>query len=203
MGTIASLEMLSSALFGKTRRALLALFYSHPDQSFYVREVARAVRVGQGAVQRELKRLCDAGVVTRSRRGAQVYYQADRRCPIFEELRRIVLKTAGVAEVVRGALAPYEPKIVLAFVFGSVASGSERADSDVDLLVVGDVAFAEVVSALAPVQEAIGREVNPSVYPVREFRRKLADGHHFLKTVVAGAKVFIVGDERALGRLVE
>jgi DNA-binding transcriptional ArsR family regulator len=192
---------LSAALFGKTRRAVLALFFAHPDRAFYVREIVRAMGVGQGAVQRELRRLSDAEILTRSGRGSQVYYRANAGCPIFGELRGIAVKTAGLADVLRGALEPLAPRIAVAFIHGSIAGACERAESDVDVLLVGDATFAEVAEALGAAQETVGREVNPTVYPVHEFQRKLAAGHHFLKTVMKGPKVFLIGDARDLERL--
>ena len=196
MGTIIGLDSLSSVLFGKTRRAVLALLFSHPDESFYLREVVRAAGAGQGAVQRELQRLTQAEIICRSTRGNQVYFQANSRCPIFAELRGIILKTAGVGDVLAEALRPMADQIHLAFIYGSVGRGEERQGSDVDLCVVGDVTFAQVVAAIGPSQERLGREINPTVYPIDEFHRKLAEGHHFLSSIVDSPKVFLIGDER-------
>jgi predicted nucleotidyltransferase len=113
----------------------------------------------------------------------------------------LALKTTGIADVLRDALAPFVKRIRVAFIYGSLTRGEECAASDVDLLVVGNVKFAEVVSALSPVQETLGREINPTVYPSSEFKSKLAGGHHFLKTVVHGNKVFLIGDKSELERL--
>jgi len=194
-------EPSSSALFGKTRRAVLGLLYGHPDESFYLRQVIRAVGVGLGATQRELKRLSKAGIVHRVVRGHQVFYQANRGSPIFAELQGLVIKTTGVAEVLRLALAPLGERIAVAFIFGSFVCGEVGRGSDVDLLVVGDVTFGEVVSALSPAQEQIGRELNPVVYPPAEFRRKILSDHHFLRAVASGPKIFLIGDEHALRAL--
>ena len=97
MGTI-HYKNLSSALFGKTRRAVLALFFSRPAESFYLLQLIRITGMGQGAVQRELKRLSEAGIITRTGRGRQVDYQVNRDCPIFEELHGLMIKTAGSGE---------------------------------------------------------------------------------------------------------
>jgi len=121
--------------------------------------------------------------------------------PIFPDLKALTLKTCGVAAPLREALADLANQIVLAFVHGSIASGTEKADSDADLIVVGDVSFSDVVEALQSAQQRIGREINPAVYPADEFKKKLRDGQHFLTTVLAGAKVFLIGDEDELGRL--
>jgi predicted nucleotidyltransferase len=203
MGTQARTDDLLAALFGRIRCRVLALFFSRPEQAFYLREVVRQVGGGVGAVQRELRRLTGAGILLREVRGRQVYYQANRSCPVAEELRWLILKTAGAAEVLRAALAGLADRIETAFVYGSLARDSAKAGSDVDVMIVGAVAFAEVVAALASAQEQLGREVNPSVYPLAEFHRKLAEGHHFLTTVLREPKVFLLGGEHELARLAE
>ena len=198
MGTGINQKRLSSVLFGKTRQAVLALFYLHYDEPFYLRQVVRAAGMGQGTVQRELKNLTDAGIIRKTRRGQMVYYQANQACPVFSELRSLVLKTAGLVDVLRNALKPLSKKIKVAFVFGSFASNSAKAGSDVDMMVIGSCAFGEVVDAVGKAQEKLGREVNPSVYPADEFKKKVAAEHHFLKTVLAGPKFFLIGDENEL-----
>lgn len=200
MGTLLKPDI-SVVLFGKTRQAVLALFCSHPDEMFYVRQVARFVRAGLGAVQRELAMLTGAGILVRTERGRQIYYQANQDSPIFPELQQVILKTAGLVNVLRAALLPLERHIALAFVYGSFARGEHRRGSDVDLLLVGDVTFGEVVSALQGAQEKLSREINPTVYPRAEFRKKLAEGHHFLSDVLAGPKILVVGDPRELARV--
>jgi predicted nucleotidyltransferase len=195
-------EPIAAALFSKTRRAVLSLLVTHADEAYYLRQLTRAASVGQGAVQRELARLSRAGIITRTVRGRQVYYQANKDSPVFEDLRSLVVKTAGVVDVLRTALAPILDRIRAAFVFGSVAGGGDGRASDVDLLVVGEVSFSDVVSALAPAQERLEREVNPVVYAPGEFREKASSGHHFLTRVLRQAKVFVVGDERELEKLV-
>jgi len=139
MGTRSNQGSLSSALFGKTHQAVLAFLYSRPNEAFYVREVTRAAGAGQGSVQRELAQLLDAGIIARITRGRQVYYQANRACPIFDELRGLVLKTVGLADVLRFALLPLADTIDIALVYGSQATGEASATSDVDLPVVADV----------------------------------------------------------------
>jgi predicted nucleotidyltransferase len=188
-------------LFGKTRRAVLSLLYIHTDETFYLRQICRIAGAGVGAVQRELKQLSDVGIIRRITRGRQVYYQANSESPVFEEVKGLVIKTAGLADVLRAALAPFGDAIIAAFVYGSFSRGGETGRSDVDVLVVGGVTFADVVNAFAETQKTLGREVNPTVYPLDEFRLKLAKNHHFLKTVLAGTKIFLVGDERELKRL--
>lgn len=137
----------------------------------------------------------------RTRRGNQVYFQANPQCPVFAELRGIVLKTAGVGDVLRAALAPIAGRIQLAFVYGSIARGEPRQDSDIDLCVVGNVTFAEIVEALASAQETLSREINPTVYSTDEFSRKLAERHPFISNALTGARIVLIGDASEFGKV--
>ena len=201
MSTAPYKEDISQTLFGKTRRAVLSLLYSHVDEAFYLRQIVRVAGVGLGAVQRELKQLSDAGIIQRIVRGRQVYYQANPQCPVFGELKALVIKTVGIAAIVQAALAPLADRIRIAGIYGSIARSEERRDSDVDVLIVGKATFAEIVSSLSEVQKTIGREINPTVYPPAEFRSKVAAGHHFLNTVLKEPLFFLIGDKYELARL--
>ncbi len=203
MGTDTKPDRVSRLLFGSTRREVLALLLGRPDERFYLREIVRAVGGGLGGVQRELKQLVEAGLVEREARGHQVYFSANRDAPIFPELQAIIEKTAGAVEVLRTNLATLvsDGRVELAFVYGSVARGKTTAKSDVDLLVVGDVSLAQLVPTLRAVEARLGREVNPTLYPVKEFRDKVKRGTPFLTRILAGPKLFVAGDDRVLGRL--
>ena len=142
------------------------------------------------------------GLVSRKQQGNQVLYQANSQSPIFPELKSLVAKTVGIYEALRLALASVEGEITAAFVYGSVARQQERPNSDIDLMVVGRVPFGELVSALRPAQQALGREINPSVFPVSEFKSKLASGNHFLKSVMKDKKIFVLGSQSELAKLV-
>ena len=192
---------LAKVLFGQGRRSILALLYGRTDEQFYLREIARRAGTGIGATQRELGQLTDAGLIHRVRRGHQVYYQANRQNPIFAELKSILAKTSGIRDVLNEVLAPLAERIRLAFVYGSIARGDEDASSDVDLMVVGEVSFADVVSALSESDSKLGREVKPTVYTLQEFREKLAAKNHFLSTVAKEKKLFVIGDEHEFRRL--
>src|SRR5262249_43090610 len=148
----------------------------------------RAIGSGHGAVQRELKQLTQLGLVVRGKQGNQVLYRANAKNPIFPELRSLIAKTVGTHDVVRAALATLGTEVEVAFVYGSVARHEEKPDSDVDLMVLGDAAFSDVVAALNAAQKTLGREINPTVYPVSEFRSKIATGNHFLKNVLGEKK---------------
>ena len=203
MSTVPPGDILSTTLFGKTRRAVLSLLYTHPDESFYLRQVTRVAGSGMGSVQRELKALSDAGIIQSIVRGKLIYYQANPHCPVYAELKGLIVKTAGVGDILRAALAPLSERIQTAFIYGSFAQGRERKGSDVDVCVVGPVQFAEIVSALSLAQQNIGREVNPTVYPPKEFHIKLASHDHFLTSLMKGPKVFLIGDDHKLSSLAQ
>ncbi len=196
-------DPVASALLPKSRRAVLGLLYGRPDRAFYLREVIRLTGLGVGHVQRELTRLAGAGIILRREQGRHVYFQANEQCPIYTELRGIVTKTVGAVAVLREALAPVADRIVVAFIYGSVARGDEKQASDLDVMVIGDVTFAEVVDAIRTAEPKLHRNIHATVYPVDEFTRKLAARHHFLTTVTKCDKVFVVGGIDESKRLFE
>jgi predicted nucleotidyltransferase len=147
--------------------------------------------------------MTEAGVVVREKRGNMVYYRANSASPIFEELKNIVRKTFGVADIIRDSLQPLLKKTRAAFIFGSVARSSDDRASDIDVMVIGEVSFANVSSAVSRAEKTIQREINPVVYPPAEFKQKVKVNHHFVKTVLQGEKIFLIGDESELRRLAE
>jgi predicted nucleotidyltransferase len=179
----------------------LALLYGRPDQSFYTREISRNVDASVGAVQRELENLSKVGLILRKSVGSQVFYQANRDTPIFQEMRALINKTIGVFGVLRSGLRPLSKQIAAAFVYGSVAREQETAQSDVDLMVVGKATLNQVLSRLSTAEKGIGRSINPTVYSVAEFKSKLAAGNHFLTSVLKGQKIFLLGDEDELRKM--
>jgi predicted nucleotidyltransferase len=194
---------LSDGLFSKTRQAVLAFLYGRTDSTFYTKQILDALKIGRGTVQRELKNLTNAGIIVREVQGHQVYYRANEHCPIFNELKNIVRKTFGVADVIRQSLATEANKIRLAFIFGSVARSADDRKSDIDVMVVGNISFGETVDLLSTAEEQLTREINAVVYPVAEFRQKVKSDHHFVNIVLAEDKIFLVGDDSELNRLVE
>ncbi len=191
----------ASVLFGRARRLILGWLLGHPDESFFLRQIVRQTGLPVGSVQRELEALTAAGLLTRRTQGRQVYFQADRSSPVFRELQSLFVKTAGVADVVRAALAPMLDRIDLAFVYGSAARGDVRNNSDIDLMIIGSLSFGDVVDALGGAQGILGREVNPTVYPPAEFREKVRAGQHFLTSVLRTPLVFVTGTRDDLERL--
>ena len=192
---------LGTVFFGAYRRQVLGLLLLHPDESFHLREIARATNTQPGTLRRELAQLTDAGVLSREKVGNLVRYQADSACPIYDELRGILKKTAGVADVLRAGLVSLSDKISVAFVYGSIASGAERRASDIDVMVVGSASFEEVVGALHSSQEALRREINPNVYSLAEFKKKTKEKGSFLARVLDEPKLFILGKEHDLRKL--
>jgi predicted nucleotidyltransferase len=179
-------------LFGKTRRSILALLYGHPDRSFHLRNVLRLARVSPGAGQRELARLSGAGIITRAAVDNQVRFQANLRCPVFAELKSLVAKTAGVAEALRAALEPFAGSIEKALVYGFTARGRVGRESDVELLIVGEVSYADIAGLLSGAGEALGREINATVLSGAEFRGRLADGDEFVRGIVEGPLIPVI-----------
>lgn len=185
---------LSDALFTATQQKVLGLLYGKPDQSFYANEIARWAQVGKGSLMRELDRLNRAGVLIMSRQGNQTHYRANPDCPIYGELLGIVRKTFGIGEQLRAALAPLADQLVWAFVYGSIAKGSERAGSDIDLMLIGqDLSYSDVMEHLMPVEERLGRTINPTLYTVADWQAKKAAGNSFVLRVEQQDKIDIVG----------
>jgi predicted nucleotidyltransferase len=202
MGTIAASTRtagLGSALFTGTQQRVLAILFGQPDRSFYANELIGLAGAGSGAVQRELARLADAGLLTVRAIGTQKHYQANPASPIFPELRGIVQKTFGVAEPLRAVLNPLRKKIAAAFVYGSVAKKTDTAASDIDLMVVSDeLAYADLFGALEKAGSAIGRTVNPTILTRKDLAKKVKAKESFITRVLAQPKIWIVGDDSAL-----
>jgi DNA-binding transcriptional ArsR family regulator len=185
-----------TVLFGKTRRRVLGLLFGHPDESFYVRDIVRRSGAAQGAIARELDALLGAGLLQRREDGRNVYYQANKHAPVFPELERLVAKTIALGDAVREALAPLGARVEYAVVLGSTRAPS-KSDRTADLLVIGDVRPAEVADALS----AMKQTVHPKVYPLAEFRKKVADNPRFFPGLFLVPPVFVIGEPQAFRRL--
>jgi predicted nucleotidyltransferase len=191
----------SAALFPGTKRKILALFFLNPDQEYYFSEVVRLTGTRQGVIQRELKSLADAEILNTEKRGRQKFYSVNRRHPIFPDLRNVIFKTFGVIGKIREALELFEKKIAFAFVYGSFARGQEASGSDLDVFLVGDIQLDELVGALSVVENAIGREINPTLFSAVEFKKKWSQKNHFLKSVAKSEKEYVIGSEDEFRRL--
>jgi len=180
---------------------VLGWLFSHPDERYFVRQLTALLKEDSTNVSRELARLEKTGILISTTEGRQKYYQANRQSPLFNELHGLMLKTVGAADVIKKALEPRRADIKLAFIFGSVARKAEDRFSDIDLLVVGDITFGEVVDLISTAEEALSRELNPVVYTLTEFNKRLSENHYFIRDVLSGDKIFVIGDENELKSL--
>ena len=187
------------ALLPKTRQGILAAMLVQPGRAWYVSELARRMKVPSSSLQRELQDLTEAGILKSHRQGRMAYYQANADSPLFPDLRGLLLKTAGLVDVLADAMKPLAANVRLAFVYGSIASGSEQADSDIDLMVVGDVSGIDLALPLRGARELLGREINPTVYNPAEFEKKRQAKDHFLTHVLDKPKLFVIGNTHELG----
>ena len=193
---------LSDALFTKVQQRVLSVIFGHPDRVFFGNEIIRLAGVGVGAVVRELERLVTAGLITVTRTGNQKHYQANQSSPIFSELRSIVLKTFGIADVLRHALLPLTDRIQVAFVYGSVAKGQDTAKSDIDLILISDdLGFPDVLTLLSEAEKQLVRPVNPTIYTRADLNKRLNDGNDFITRVLDQPKIFIIGTDHDISQL--
>lgn len=202
MGTIKSdstTPNMADALFPRVRQRVLALLYGNPERSFFSNEIVALAQSGTGAVQRELASLSESGLLTVTAQGNQKHYQANQAAPVFEELRGLVLKTSGLVDVLRSALAPLASEIVAAFVYGSVAKQQDTAQSDVDVLIVSDsLGYADVFGALESAASSLGRKVNPTLYPQADFAKRIKQGNAFVTRILKQPKIWLIGSEQAI-----
>jgi predicted nucleotidyltransferase len=192
---------LSSVLFTEYRSRVLGLLLLHPERTYYLREIARLTATVPGTLKREMDKLVEGGLLTLHKVGNQHHYQANPDCPIFADLANILRKTSGLSEVLINALQPINQKIQSAFIFGSVASRKENEKSDIDLMLIGELSYAEVISLLHPLQEELGREINPKIFVTKEWIQLLEDNGAFIKDVMSKPKLFIFGNEKELHQL--
>lgn len=196
--TVMPVAGLADALFSSTQQRVLGLLFGQPDRSFFANELIVLTGSGSGAVQRELKRLAESGLVTVVRMGKQKHYQANPKSPIYGELCAIASKTFGLTEPLRAALQPLADKIDKAFIFGSVARKTDTASSDIDLMVISDaLSYADVFAAVEPALARIGRPVNPTVYSASDLTRKIAEGNAFVARVMSQPKIWLIGNDES------
>lgn len=193
---------LGKTLFSRIKRKVLSLFLLNPDERFYFRETARLLNDSPGSVHTELKTLHAAGILDMEKIGVQKFYRANTDCPIYHELRSIVVKTFGIADRLRDTLTRHSAEIDLAWIHGSIVTGEDTGRSDIDLIVIGTLGFRKLVTILSPLEESLGRQLNPSLYSVDEFASKYRDENHFVRTVVTAEKLFMVGGQDDLDRMV-
>ncbi len=193
-------QLLPSLLFPEYRRRVLGLLLLHPNEALHGREIARRTGLPAGTITRELVRLAEAGLLKREKRGNQQIYSADTSGPIYAELASILRKTSGLVDVLVQALAPLAPRLRIAFVFGSIAQGRETAGSDIDIMLIGDTTFRQVVEVLHPAQALLGREINPKLFGAGEFRARVPL-EPFLADMLTKPKLFLIGNAHDLEEL--
>jgi predicted nucleotidyltransferase len=190
---------ISNALFSKVQQRVLALIFGQPERSFYMSEIVRNVHSGTGAVERELSRLQRSGLVSVERIGNQKHYRANHQSPIFAELQGLVIKTVALTEPLRKSLEPCADKISAAFVYGSVAKGTDTAHSDIDLMVIGDALdYSELYAAVQDAEDALCRKVSPTFLSPKDWRRKASEKGSFISKINALPKIFVFGSEKDL-----
>jgi predicted nucleotidyltransferase len=190
-----------NALLPKTRQGILAATLIRPEKAWYASELAHRLGIPASSLQRELHDLSEAGILKTHRQGRMVYYQANRDSPVFPDLHGLLLKTAGLVDVLAQALKPVAAKIATAFVYGSIAAGSEESDSDIDLMIVGQVSPQDLALPLRRARESLGREINPTVYTSAEFDRKRTANNPFLKRVLDKPMLVVLGNKDELGKV--
>ncbi|MCP4076495.1 MAG: transcriptional regulator [Gammaproteobacteria bacterium] len=187
--------IIADALFTKSQQRVLSILFSKPDAHFYTNEIVRQAGMGRGTITRELEKLASSGLVTVTKAGNQRHYQANQESPVYKELSGIVRKTFGIADVLKQALQPVIEKLELAFVYGSIAKGTETFDSDIDLMLIGGgLNYNEVIELLMPAEESLQREITPTLFTQKEYQNRLEDGQSFLQRVMDQPKIMIKGE---------
>lgn len=199
MGTLSHSDE-ADALFGKVRRSLLSILLLNPDRSYFFREIRDLLQAGSGAVHRELANLVEAGLITLTKQANQTRYQANTRSPVYRELHDFLQKTAGIPQQLRQALKPMESHIRIAFIYGSFAAGEMRPESDIDLMVCGDIEFEDLVGLIQEAQTKLDREINPVLYTEESIRERLGTG--FLQGVLEAPKLYLIGGDDELAEVV-
>jgi predicted nucleotidyltransferase len=183
---------------------VLSLFFMNPDREFYQRQIAQQTQNSLLQVQRALKRIEQSGLISKNESGNRVYYRSNRHHPAFEDLRRVFQKSVGIGGILQEALVTIRPKIEFAFVFGSIAKGTESSESDIDIFIVGDVKTKEVVKVLKPTTNLLNRELNPVVYQTKDFQDILSRGinlNHFIVSVFEEDKIWLIGEENDIEKV--
>lgn len=194
--------MLNKLFSSKARVEILKLFLFNPDDSFYQRQISMLTGQSIRGVQREVEKLQSIGLIEKSAQGNRLYYRVNRNCSIFEDLKRILFKTTGIAEALKGKLVKSD-SIKIAFLYGSYAKGEESLSSDIDLFVIGNITLKELSRLLSKSKSEIGREINYTVFKAGEFRKRIKQKDHFLNTVLKEKKLFIIGGEDELKTITE
>jgi predicted nucleotidyltransferase/DNA-binding HxlR family transcriptional regulator len=190
------MNRLAELLSSRARAEIFRLLFSGTGEELHVREIERRSGLNDSTLRQELRKLVRLDIVQSRRDSNRVYYSAKTENPLYPEIRNLVLKTLGLADVLKSAL--LDKRVRMAFVFGSIARGEEKAGSDVDLMVIGQLGLRDLSRLLSGVEEKIGREVNPHVLREEEFRKRLRAKEHFVSRVMESPKIFIIGSHHEL-----
>ena len=193
------MDSLSRLLSSRVKAEVFRLLFAPGSGELHIREIARQAHLSEATVRQELKLLKGLGLVAARPSGNRTYYSADPDHPLHPDIRSLVTKTSGLVEPLREALAPADIRV--AFVFGSVAAGSEKARSDVDLMVIGAVSLRKLSELLSPVETRIGREINPHVLTPREFASRQHRREHFVTSVLGSPRLFVIGGDDDLAKV--
>ena len=190
---------LFSALFSKARQRVLGLLYSQPEKDFHTNEIIRLTNIGSGAIQRELEKLSSVGLISFQLVGNQKRYKANQKSPLFNELRSIVLKTFGLADVLREALTPLHQRILIAFIYGSIAKQSDNTRSDIDIMIIGeDLTYSDFFKIVTEAESKLNRKINPTFHTPHEWKQKIGEKNHFISNIIKQPKIFLIGTEDEL-----
>jgi len=191
------------SLFPKTRQNILSTLLVSPERRWYISDLARLLNVTPSSLQRELANMSNSGLLLREEDGNRVYYQANQLNPIFADLQNIFIKTTGLAEPIREALQPFETQITIAFIFGSTARKERRPESDIDLLIIGEVGMAELALPLRGVERILAAPINVVQYTLDEFKNSILLHNHFLETILSDQKIFLKGTPDELAKIID
>ncbi len=195
--------MLEQLFSSKLRAKVVGWMFTHPDERFYVRQLTSLIHEDSTNISRELSRLLGLGILLGKQEGKQKFYTVNKKCPVYHELEGLILKTYGLVDVLRTILKSIENQISIAFIYGSFAKSTFNAASDIDVFIIGSVQFEKITRVLMDAQKTLGREINPTVFPEQEFTSKIKTSNHFIKRVIEDKKLFLIGDESELTRLVK
>jgi len=188
---------LLTKLFSSTRAELLSLFFNNPDSKFYLREIARHISKDAAGIKRELDTLVKIGLLAREQRGVQKYYYADKNSPVFSEMKGLIFKTTGIQGSIKATLSRLKG-VQLAFIYGSYAKGSEKEDSNINIMVIGQVNITELNDMVMTLEEKLKREIDYLVFDEQEYRKRKDAKDPFIREIVKGKKIFLVGREDGL-----
>lgn len=194
--------MIDKLFSSKTRVAVLKLFLFNPENSYYQRQISALTHQPIRGVQREVEKLQQLGLIEKSVQGNRIYYKVNKNCPIFEDLKRIMFKSTGIAEVLKHSFKKSDA-VRIAFIYGSYAKDNENILSDIDLLVIGNISSKELSHLLSKPKKELSREINYAVFRPEEFRRKVKKKDHFLHAVLNDKKIFIIGNKNELEKLIK